>query len=417
MRPSVARIVELTKPSPEEQKVLKDLGPHAAAPGFRYILDADNEEIIQEAYFYLYALHGKDGHSNAEDEDDIPSLHSNRAAAYELAEWYRFLGFVRRRWDRADNDLLKLYAHLLATRLSYHTGRKREAGTISHKLSTVYGFYTWTNAAGLSDVKWDVRSVRVEYRRAGRDRREACDDKIRPFTPKELKKLLAKLGPLPSKRKKRSTRPTRNRMLFETGLLTGMRGEEICFVRAKAILKLPVDLDKPDETQPLRIRVTKNRNYRWIALPHSLIHELQLYIRGERTEAVDKRLAKGLKDDGFLFVNDAEHDLAGAPLTTQSIHRITNALMLSLRFCEPATRVKNGVTIQYQRTLHSFHDTRHSYAVALYISQRAAGDPKPWETVQKMLGHKDWLTTERYYLRAVGVIEPLIGVRLNRYWE
>jgi integrase/recombinase XerC len=69
------------------------------------------------------------------------------------------------------------------------------------------------------------------------------------------------------------------------------------------------------------------------------------------------------------------------------------------------------------RTLHSFHDTRHSYAVNLYIAQRDAGDPKPWETVQKMLGHRDWVTTERYYLRAVGVLEPQIGVRLNRYWE
>jgi integrase/recombinase XerC len=196
-----------------------------------------------------------------------------------------------------------------------------------------------------------------------------------------------------------------------------MRGEEISYLPVKAILALKPDPDRPAETQPLRIKITKGRKFRWIALPNSLLIELHEYIRGERANAVGKRLAKGRTDEGTLFVNMEDHPEAGAMLTTQSIHRLTHALVLRLGFWESATRTRDGVTETYRRTLHSFHDTRHSYAVNLYISQRSAGDPKPWETVQVMLGHKNWLTTENYYLRAVGIFEPAIGVTLNTYWE
>lgn len=415
MRPTVARLRATTNPDKAEQKLIKDLGPHAAAPGFIYLVDSDTQEIIEPAFFYLYSKHGQD--AKQVEEDVEPSVASNRAAAYELAEWFRFLNFVKRDWTKAGHELFSLFTHVAATRLSNHTGRKLEASSVSHKLSTIYGFYTWANAALSMNVRWDSATIRKIYKRKAAKRRDVGDDQIRPFSPKEMRKLLAALGPLPTERSKESLIPCRNRLLFETGLLTGMRGEEICFLREKAIRGLKPDPDRPDETQPLRIKVTKGRKYRWIALPNSLIIEIHNYIRGERREAVAKRLAAGKADDGRLFVNEADHPKAGAPLTTQSIHRTTHALMLRLNFSEPATRKRNGRTVRYDRTTHSFHDTRHSYAVNLYISQRNAGDPKPWETVQHMLGHEDWATTEKYYTRSVGVFETQIGIALKRYWE
>lgn len=415
MRPAVVRLGEMMDPNEDERKVLDALGPHAALPGFYYVIDAETQEIHQEVFFHLYSRHGRDG--VAIDGDDVPSHASNRAAAYELVEWLRFLAHIRRRWNVVNNELFALYAHLLATNQSYHTGRPREASSISHKLTSVYNLYAWTNAAGLTNVKWDTASIRSQYARAGKEKREACDDQIRPFAPSELRRLLKALGPLPSERATSSTRPCRNRLVFETGLMTGMRGEEISYLKASAILALRPDVDLPDGTQPLKITITKGRTSRYVALPNRLIVELQTYIRTERAAAVQGIKDRSLRDHGWLFVNHADHRRAGARMTEQSIHKFTRALMLDVGLCERAVRTRSGEKVEYLRTLHSFHDTRHSYAVNLYIAQKRAGDPKPWETVQKMLGHSNWLTTEKYYTRSVGVFEPAIGIALARYWE
>ncbi|SEL80564.1 Site-specific recombinase XerD [Sphingomonas palmae] len=416
MKIDVAQLRPMTKMSREEKAVLDGLGPLAADPGLHYLVYSESQEIIEPALLYLYATYGHDGRPPV-DEEDAPSLASNRAAAYELAEWLRFLLFVKRKWETADQQLFCVYASLLATRVSYQTGRSRKAGTISHKFSTIFGFYRWTNAARLTDVRWEPKQIRSGYKRAGRERKRLSDDEIRPFSPPELKKLLAELGPLPSQRPNGSTRPCRDRLLFQTGLLTGLRGEEICYLRARQILRLKPDLDRPNETQALLVTVTKGRKKRWVALPNSLIHELKLYIRGERADAVGKLVDKGGADHNRLFVNLADHAKAGSSITTKTIHRRTHALMVRLGFTEKDEKIVDGEKVACLRILHSFHDTRHTYAINLYLAQRSAGDPKPWETVSVMLGHDHWKTTEEYYLRSVGLFEPQIGVRLSNYLE
>lgn len=409
MRPKVSQLRRLDNPTPAEAGLIAALHPFAPDAGFHYIYDAENEEIHEPTLLFLYARHGHAGRRDA--ANDEPSLATNRSAAFELAEWLRFCAHVQRRWDRADHDLLCLYAQLLASRISYHTGRARDAGTIAHKLSTIYGFYGFSNSIGLTDVRWDAPSVRASYRRS-KTRGDRSDDHIRPFSTVELRRLLAELGPLPSARAHQHARSCRDRLVFETGLLTGMRGEEICHLRVKSILALPVVEDRPDETQPLRIHVTKGRKIRWIALPNSLIAEMRIYVGGERRIAIS-----GKQEHGRLFVNQAGHPKAGAPMTTNTIHRRTHALMVRSGLTETSRRTVDGREVAHVRTLHSFHDTRHTYAVHLYLSQKAAGDSEPWKTVQHMLGHENWKTTEQHYLRAVGVFETQIGVRLNRYWE
>ena len=410
MRPRVAQLRALANPDNAERELLDALGPFAAAPGMYFLVDLDTETIIEPALLWLTAKHGRDGTVR---EDEVASLRSSRASAYELAEWFSFLARVRRPWARADHDLIYLYAHLKASRLSRHTGRARQPSTIGHKLSVVYGFYSWFNSMHVTDVRWDLTTVRAAYAR-GAGGNEATDIDIHPFAPAELKVLLGLLGPLPSELPKGGLRPTRDRLVFETGLLTGMRGEEITFVPISAIKKLKPNRAKPDETQPLLITVTKRRIKRWVALPNSLIHELQLYIGGERVRAME---GSDLPDHGRLFVNMPGTSRSGRPMTTGTIHRRTHALMIRAGFAEVAHRTVDDASIRYMRTVHSFHDTRHTYAVNLYIGQKRAGDTEPWKTVQVMLGHGDWTTTERYYLRAVGVFEPRVGVTLNRYWE
>jgi hypothetical protein len=174
--------VKIENPDKDELAVIEALGPDAPAPGFMFLVDATSQEIIEAPFFYLYATHGQDGRKR--DEEDEPSTATNRAAAYELAEWFRHLAFVRCRWDKANQDVLKVYAHILASRLSRQTGRKRQASTISHKLSTVYGFYAWTNAANLSAVEVIVAThATTRYGRSPQGRCARCWMRWARFRP------------------------------------------------------------------------------------------------------------------------------------------------------------------------------------------------------------------------------------------
>lgn len=411
MRPKVFKVQTLHNPSDEERELMQALGPFAITTGVHLLVDGDTEKIIEHALLYLNAKHGRDG--IAKEHGDKPSLHSSKASAYELAEWLGFLAKLGRKWDEADHESISLYAQTRASRVSYHTGRNREGHTIAHKLSAVYGFYAWYNSMKVTDVRWDPTIVRASYRSA-QGGRDACDREIRPFAPKDLKRLLEMLGPLPSELLGTSTRPTRDRLVFETGLLTGMRGEEIAHLTVDMIKRLTPDQSEPDATQPLQITITKRRRKRHVALPNNLIIELRRYIRTERKRAVEQM---GGADHGILFVNLPGTTNAGGPMTTSTIHRRTHALMVRAGLAEQRSKTIKGVSVRYMHTLHSFHDTRHTYAVNLYILQKRAGDTQPWKTVQVMLGHKDWATTEEYYLQSVGVFEPTIGFRLNRYWE
>jgi integrase len=420
MRAQVARIVAVddyvaavTDPTDDEALALSSIGEDVAPAGMHYLYDDHTQAIIEPAFLYLYAMFGPDGRIEDEEADDAEirrrPTQSNRAAAYELAEWLRFLSFTRRRWDKADHELIAVYAHHLSTNISAHSRKRRGKPTISHKLSTVYGFYNFTNAAGISDVKWDRAAIRARYRAAKKERR-LSDDEIRPFADADLIRMQVRLGPLPSERPVGNLKPCRERLLLETGILTGMRGEEIVYLSAPAIKRLKPDLNAPDATQPLRIYVTKAKDHRTVALPNKLIHELQLYIGQERAEAVAELTKRGGKDHGRVFVNLAGGRSSGAAITTNTIHRRFFRLMVDVGRTRVGTRIVKGEKERCTEALHSFHDTRHYYAVNLYKSLRDDNEAsplnpphrEPWRIVQVMLGHSDWATTRLYYLRWVG---------------
>jgi len=151
MRAKVARVIAITSPDEEEAAILANLGDHAAPVGMHYLYDGDTQQIIEPALLYLYAMFGPDGRARDEEQPEARKRSSatNRAIAYELAEWFRFATFLKRRWFRADHELIAVYAHHLATNISVHSGKRRSKPTISHKISTVYGFYRFTNANGL----------------------------------------------------------------------------------------------------------------------------------------------------------------------------------------------------------------------------------------------------------------------------
>lgn len=432
MRPIVAQICDASKSAAKDvdlfnelgmTQVLADLGDEATQPGLWFVLDDDTQAVIEPAMLFLLGTHGQPDIRELGD-GEIPRTATNRQTAYELAEWLRFIGFAKRRWDKANHQLMAIYAHSLVTRPSRHTGRRRKRATIGHKLSTVYSFYTFMNATGACSVAWDPAAIRSRFKRGGRARR-AEDDEVRPFSIDKMKRLLAAMGPLPTEIPAHSAATCRDRLLVEVARKTGMRGEEICHLSAAAIRRMKPNLAAPDATMPIRITVTKGKEFRWVAIPNSVLIELQRYISTERAEAMKELKSRGGRDHGFVFVNLAGARGSGGKLSTNTIHRRFRATMLLLGMSKSVSKVVDGEKKRVRIADHSFHDLRHTFAVNAYesfldanrLSRHNPPYPEPWKTVASLLGHDDWHSTKTYLERAIGAREQVIGTRVNDYLE
>jgi len=422
MRPMVARLAFIENPTDEQIEVLAELGEDKADPGMLFLVDDADQSIIWEPFLFLRANYGAAG--KVSEEVEVPSFATNRKDAYNLREWFLFMGAMKRDWRKADHDALFAYAGYQISRISQHSGKKRHPNTVSLKLGTVKSFYTYTNAIGQTTVNWDAKSIAARYR-GNRRRRAAEDERIRPFGKEETPALKEALGAKPSELPTDSLRSARDRLLLETGLLTGMRGEEICYLKTAWFKNLKPDPSRPNATQPVRIKVTKGRVHRTVGIPNRLIVEIKAYMRGERARSVAKLAAKGIKDHGYVFVNLDDASRPGSPIKPNTIQRDFNALMRRIGMTKTVKRTKNGVTFPVKETTHSFHDTRHTFAVRYYIGlkRQLAKDPaalnymEPWEIVQIALGHADWHTTRKHYLRHVGDYEAEIGERVHESLE
>lgn len=422
MRPMVTRLTAIENPTAEQAFVLEELGEDRAEPGMYFIIDDATQSIIYPAFLYLRANYGSAGRVTA--DNPVPSFSTNKKDAYNLREWLAFLTAIKRDWRKADHETLLAYAGYQISRVSQHSGKMRDPNTVGIKLGTVKAFYTYTNAIRLTNVSWDAKAVAARYQ-TNRRRRATEDENIRPFGKDDVPAIRASLGNLPSELSKDSRRSTRDRLLFETGVRTGMRGEEICFLRASAFKRLIPDPERPNATQPMRVQVTKGRIHRTVAVPNRLIGELKAYIDGERARSVKKLRDRGLADHGYLFVNFDDASRPGSKLTTNTLQRDFNALMIKLDMFEEEARTKKGVPVKVKVPNHSFHDTRHTFAVRYYVGLKVqlARNPaalnyaEPWELVQIALGHADWATTRKHYLRHVGEYEAAIGERVNEWLE
>ncbi|MGY2733580.1 tyrosine-type recombinase/integrase [Sphingomonas sp. UYP23] len=422
MRPMVTRLAAIANPTAEQAIILGELGEDRAEPGMYYIIDDATQAIIWHAFLFLRANYGSTGRVTA--DNPMPSFATNKKDAYNLREWLAFIDAIKCDWRKAGHDTLFAYAGYQISRVSQLSGKMRDPNTVGIKLGTVKAFYTYTNAIRLTTVTWDAKAIAARFR-TNRRRRAKEDEKIRPFGKDDVPLIREQLGKLPSELPKDSLRSTRDRLLFETGVRTGMRGEEICYLRASAFKRLTPDPERPNATQPMRIQITKGRVHRTVAIPNRLIGELKAYIVGERARSVKKLLDRGVADHGYLFVNLEDASRPGSQLTTNTIQRDFTALMIRLKMFEEAVRTKKGAAVKVKVPNHSFHDTRHTFAVRYYVGLKrvVAKNPaalnyaEPWELVQIALGHADWETTRKHYLRHVDDYEAAIGERVNEWME
>lgn len=147
----------------------------------------------------------------------------------------------------------------------------------------------------------------------------------------------------------------------------------------------------------LPITVTKGGRPRSVTLPASVYDELIQYVDSERGEAV-----RGHRHPTTaLFVNHATATRnAGGPVTPHTVTRNFNRAVFAAGLirtvdADPPRRI----------AAHTFHDLRHTYAVATYFALQKAGKAEPWMLLKTLLGHRSVATTLDIYLRSVSNLE------------
>ena len=347
------------------------------------------------------------------------------AAAYDLCDWWRFLGHERRQWDEVTSDDVANYRDGLLNTICVRQKKSYDPKTIGRRLRAVGAFYEWASRRGyFHGEAVSPKTLRMFVRRIDQDalahtgstvyhsvhalvprQGTDADERVSPLTSTEWRDVASALGPLPSQQGTHAGL-SRDRLASETSLWTGMRVDEVAGLTVHQILDLSrVALDA--STVVIDLTRTKGLRKRKVLLPQHLVTELIAYIDGERAEAVTVGRRYGLKKaPAALFLNGSTaRNHAGKPAQpytlSEAFRRAVEAVGLTRRVerVDPDTRNEFISDVP----AHTFHDLRHTFAVFLYQAEVASGNVEPWKIVQARLGHKHLKTTTDIYLRIVDI--------------
>lgn len=345
------------------------------------------------------------------------------SAAYELADYWRYLDHEKKAWDEIDVPDIERYRDTMHRQISEKTQLEYSPATIAHRISTVLAFYTWGAKHEHTALMTNV------VRRIGpsdRPRRDSkvvalpkpsCENAVRVLQIDEYRSVAARLGPLPSQ--KNATRPTRDRLIAELALQTGARRAEIAALTINQILALTPDRSRPYGVTPLRLTVTKGGTPRSVFVPNWLASDLVWYIEHERSKAkpVRRRVSSKLRAENILFVGHPwARQHAGLALSPTHLDRLYHRAVMSASLVRTVVKTDptTGVQRVVQQPRHTFHGLRHTFAVWTYYARRMSGDAEPWKYIQAALGHRALETTLNLYLRAAADFEAVVSDRLMK---
>lgn len=360
---------------------------------------------------------------------------TQNAYADDLAQWWAYLGHNDIEWDEVDLEQINAYARTLIQCVCRRTGRAYASATIERRVGTVETFYHWAFADGLIERPvihlmpesgrgaWTLNDARIwAKRRPGRvriPRRLPKDAHVEPFAEADLHAVLKALGPSPFAAGWPKDVSVRNRLIAQVAVLTGMRIFEVCSLTTHQISNVAYLAARAtdDDLIPIRLVVTKNRDPRTAWLPRPIWKALERYIDGERAAAVEKAETAGrrCRDHAVLFVNGitANKRDRGQPVSTDTVSRAFWRAMkesgqvdtVTVRAIDPAdgSLGRNGAggrtgTVDREVTRRSFHDLRHTFAVAQFRAAVENKSPAPVKNVQSLLGHRQMSTTADIYL-------------------
>jgi len=403
------------------------LTPDALPRGFPFLVDDDTEAVVEPALLFLVdAYLTKTGFWNR---------NTTKRAAYDLLDWWRFLGHQCRPWDLADGADLDAYRDSMVGQISPRTHEEYKPETIRARRTLVRRFYAWAHKRGFCDGNLpEATEIREVYLPADRDplahihsgkRRIAVDpgtprsttrpgEKVRPLIvgdPKDpsFPRIARHLGPLPSERGADDSTPSRDRLAAELSVSTGLRVDEVAKLTVFQILVLPVGGD-PERFTTMHVTKTKRLVERDVNVPNYLIPDLHAYIDGERKEciAVARRywLKKKSDEPKVLFVNGVDaHPNAGKPVGADTLSAAFRRAVVKAGLTEWVTKTDphTGEVRQVRVPRHRYHDLRHTYALWTYHALVEQGISEPWKIIQSLLGHAHLSTTLDTYLRVVNV--------------
>ncbi|MFM0658033.1 tyrosine-type recombinase/integrase [Paraburkholderia sediminicola] len=431
MNVCVYRAKRLPSELPEAQSQLPE--------GFPFLVDDDELEVVDVALRYLhneFIVMARRGSRETAD-----------AAAYDLADWYRYLAGIPRNWADISVDDIVDYREDRLSLISRQTHNSLKSRTVTRRVSRVLHFYDWASTAGLyfggALVHRETRSARRDIDRISL----AHTAPASAFTSQEVSMLLPpddsesdinilsvdhwrtlsqQLGPLPSDKQRKEMqskdlRNSRDRLVAEFALQTGMRADEIANLSKSQILNTKHSADLPEySTVKIRIEKTKGRRPRFVEVPVYLLNELKLYIKGERAEAVAASTLSSeseVPEPTSLFVNGiAAKSDAGRSITADTVSRRFHEAVLAEGITRTVTKVDPDTCAIYlaEVAAYSFHDLRHTFAVWTYQAERESGNAEPWKRIQVLLGHRQLHTTLDIYLKHAGTDRKPVNEKVFR---
>ncbi len=385
--------------------------PNVLPTSFPFVFDVGQQEVVKPVLLFLTDKYAGPG---AFKEGRWTKANSASAAAADLKDWWGTIITGDVPWDCADDSMMADWLIGMKMSLSERTLDFLNSSTIDRRSSNVAEFYRWAlgrklvervpepdAAKRLANMRLTNPKIAKPYRNRSRSK---YDRDPHPISPEVAAKLAAELGPLPSEGK---TQSSRTRLVFELGYETGMRIDEILNLHHLWFSDFEFDPNRPFVMSAFDIEITKGLVKREINVPAWLMEELRLYVVGERIAAIEQGGKSWLKGDrkAFtqLFLNHAgaTHN-AGKPTQPSTIQDEFHTACLKLKIHRRKIRAMGTpqASVIYVPK-HTFHDTRHSFAVLLFRSLEKRGRVRPWIRVQKALGHAQVSTTTGIYLKVI----------------
>ncbi|MES1934567.1 site-specific recombinase XerD [Salinisphaera shabanensis T35B1] len=359
--------------------------------------------------------------------------------AHLLAEWWQWLHVDDLAWNQIEADDIVRYRNDLSSIVSPKTCERLSSGTIRNRISSVLGFYDWAHKRRLIEAAIVSHEVFVPPQPIDRDPlahmrswetpptrsnlprnedilpRNDTGPQVRPLNLSALKRVLSVLGPMPSEASK--TALCRDRLAATLSFTTGLRVDEVVWLTIWQIERLQPNDDNPKMRLPLKVIKTKGACPRVVEIPCWLVAELQQYILTERAEATRLGRSRGYLEPresvDALFVNGPK---AGAHIGRRcGRHTFQSAFRKAVLACEltvevakedPENQREPWIAIE---AAHRYHDLRHTFAITRYQEERRKGNQAPWETIQRLLGHRYVTTTlDTYLAHTTGYVTDII---------
>lgn len=360
------------------------------------------------------------------------------AAAYDLCDWWRYLGHEKRPWDEVTSDDLANYRDGLLAAISVRQKKAYDPKTIARRIRAVGAFYEWAIRNGYflgepvspKSLKPLVRAIDDDALAHAGSRpyqeidilaprcADDADERVCPLTTTEWRDVAAVLGPLPSQAAAGLPGLSRDRLASEISLWTGMRVDEVAGLTIHQILDASRAI-RDSSLAAIELTRTKGLRKRKVLFPRHLIDELIFYIDSEREEAIETGRRYGMKKSpSALLVNGcASRNHAGRPVKAYTLSEGFRRAIQVVGFTRQVEKIdpSTGEPFIDHLPAHTFHDLRHTFAVLLYHAEVSTGNAEPWKIIQARLGHKHLKTTRDVYLRIVDIFRTKANDAVYRF--